>query len=233
MELIDDAFQLVSELIRKNSYQDTVNCNIAMENGYPMTVSDLVYSLPETPHYLKSYGLLKIMALNGYFRERDILKGEKQRQLEFGFYGITFRGEGKENIKGLMAVNFNMQKARDWHKAELIRRISQVPKHSAGLPENWGWMKKEKGQYQFGIGKTFTQTGQIRKKVFIQLMDLWEKDPQGISIQLLSTKTKVKTSRLRIEIDAINSRLFQFIGYEFRGDGSGTYKLEKSSGISG
>ncbi len=105
---------------------------------------------------------------------------------------------------------------------EDINKVNKIESKS-----EWCWLNKRRGIYQFGE-KTFKQTGNIRKKVFIALMDIYEKSPDAISISSVKEMTNEKSERIRIEISAINRRLSR-IEYYFKGSGKGFYTLEKTS----
>lgn len=109
---------------------------------------------------------------------------------------------------------------------EILFEIKNYQQKVVGLPANWKWFDRKKGQYQFG-SVTFTQTGKIRKPVFMALMDIYEKTPQAISVLTIKEKTGVKPERIRTEIGAINGRLIKKIGFYFKGSGEGYYTLEK------
>lgn len=92
-------------------------------------------------------------------------------------------------------------------------------------PLDWGWYNKKKGEYQFGK-EIFKQRGTIRKKVFKALMDIFELSPSAISVKTTYEMTHIKPERLRIEIDAINTRLAR-IGLWFKGSGEGYYTIKR------
>lgn len=91
-------------------------------------------------------------------------------------------------------------------------------------PLDWEWINKKRGIYQFGEVQ-FKQTGGIRRKVFIALMNTFERSPQAISIQTLHEITGIKPPRIRIEINAINTRLKVEVRIYFKGSGEGFYTL--------
>lgn len=102
----------------------------------------------------------------------------------------------------------------------------KAQKEMADNRDHWGWLDQIQGKYQFGT-KIFTQTGKIRKSLFVAMMNLYEKSPQAISVRSLCEMTHLSASRIRIEIDAINTRLERLTGYYFKGSGEGYYTLEK------
>lgn len=114
-------------------------------------------------------------------------------------------------------------------KQTIVDESLQQVIYGGYIPQGWKWFDKEGGIYQFGNRGNFTQPGKkARKKVFLALMDTFEKSPQAISVATLNEVTGIKSERIRIEIDAINGRLTKEIGFYFRGSGKGYYTLEKT-----
>lgn len=91
------------------------------------------------------------------------------------------------------------------------------------LPDNWGWLDELKGRYQFG-NKSFIQGGTIRKNLFCEIMNLFERSPHAMSVKTLCELTNLSASRIRIELSGINTRLTK-IGYSFQGSNRGYYTL--------
>jgi len=113
--------------------------------------------------------------------------------------------------------DFYLKEARDWYDKEDLKRKTKP---------DWGWHKREKGEYKFGK-EIFHQGGKkIRKKLFQSLMDLYEKSPRALSVKSLCEMTGLDPRRLRIEISAINQRLKKQIKLYFKGSGQGFYTLE-------
>lgn len=94
---------------------------------------------------------------------------------------------------------------------------------------SWGWFDKKSGEYQFG-SIIFKKPRGKRGSIFQELMDLYETSPQGISVNSLCERTDIKSHRrLRIEINAINTKLREKIGFYLKGSGKGFYFFEKLS----
>jgi hypothetical protein len=223
MDLIDDAFQLVNEIIRKNPYSfETILCNISLEEGNVLTEEDSTYNLPETPYYLVKEGIMEVDSTSSYYRIKDVIKGEKVRQLSQGFWGGYMHDK---NLKGLIAVSFDVNKTKKWLKSEVRRRLGITQVQIGKKPENWKWFDKKDGKYQFGVVGIYSQRGKIRKKVFQTLMDIYEKSPNAISISSVKELTGLKAERIRIEICAINVKLRKF-GLFFEGSRQGYYILK-------
>lgn len=131
-------------------------------------------------------------------------------------------------------VNYNLDSLKEHLEAiekhladkEMVKTVLAY----SNVPSKWGWFDKKAGEYQFGSKGIFTQGGdKVRKKVFQALIDIFEESPQGVSVASVSQRTGIKPERLRIEIDAINTRLSKQIGIYFKGTGKGYYMIENYS----
>lgn len=180
----------------------------------------------------KEFGLYKIANLEiermvqettpVYIYDSNIADSEKAHKREI----LKLLNLTEDDIKNNIILRANNLDLVEKLKGILLE-IENNQQKVVGLPENWGWSNKKKGEFQFGK-ETFIQGGEIRKKVFIALMDTYMASPKAISIQTIKEKTGVKPERIRIEIDAINKRLVNKIGFYFKGSGKGYYTLEKS-----
>lgn len=177
----------------------------------------------------KEFGLFKIANLEiermiepaPYIFDTNYIYVEKENKNKI----LKILNLTEDDIRNNLIVRANSLDITERLK-EILAEIDNMSQETSGLPENWGWFNKKKGEYQFGK-INFKQTGKIRKEVFIALMDTYGISPQASSIQTIKEKTGVKPERIRIEISAINKRLIKKIGSYFKGSGKGYYTLEK------
>lgn len=152
-----------------------------------------------------------------YLYQETVFYLQREGVLEFTRYLVG--PMSPPNPKGFYVVSFDFTATK-----KFVEERQNPSKNEA----TWKWFDEEAGIYQFG-DKQFKQGGKIRKKVFQALMNIRQKNPEHlVSIESLSEMTGIKKDRLRIEIDAINSRLSDN-GFEFHSNKSGYYYIVKSS----
>lgn len=219
MDIENDAFQLCVDALKMG----VSPVNIAMEPSTQFRV-DLTYSNPKTPYVLEIENVLKIDEIVTV--DKIIKNGAVEKLYLLDPKSSDFTLEGNLNFpKGFCVVTFDYNNARDWCKKVLERSSNKALTEVNRIPEGWKWFDKKLGKYQFGSIGIFEQKGKKRKAIFQTLIDLFEKSPKGISIQSLSHRTGAKPERLRIEINAINTRLKK-LGLYFKGTGKGFYLLQ-------
>ena len=130
-------------------------------------------------------------------------------------------------------IEYDLQLLRGYlnqiEKALNSKKSDGVALNYSSIPKGWKWFDRKEGIYQFGDIGTFTQTGKIRKRMFVALMDTYKETPQTISTQTVKTRSRTKNvDRVSIEINAINQRLKKEIGLYFKGSGEGYYTLEEN-----
>jgi len=77
------------------------------------------------------------------------------------------------------------------------------------------WLDEAGGKFQFGTA-SYTQGGNLRRKVFQVLMKLYLEDPHAIGVSTISTLTGIMDrGKIRREIGAINKQLSAKIGLKF------------------
>lgn len=120
MNLTDEVFGLATEVLHINPSDDNdeYKCNMAMEDGELITSGDLLYTLPETPDYLVKIECMKILATEACFVYTK--KNPFEREMGYVPWGRD------RLLKGLMAVEFDLQKLRTWKKQELDKRLNII-----------------------------------------------------------------------------------------------------------
>lgn len=161
------------------------------------TKNGFIYKYSETPIALESLGIITL--------SDQILQLPDEEDIDI-------------KSDGYLSIEFHFAKADAWLKKEISDIIIT-------LPEGWKWYDKKKAEYQFGTLGNFKQIGKIRKKVFVELMELYMQSPQGVSIESLHQRTNIGKSRLRIEINAISEKLSTQIGIYFKSERKGYYYL--------
>ena len=89
-----------------------------------------------------------------------------------------------------------------------------------------GWINKKNGEYQFSNGKVHTEKANIKKRVFIEMMDLCL-NKSVVSPSVLATKTGLPVKRIRTEINQISNKMKTSVGYRFSSEGKGYYELKE------
>jgi hypothetical protein len=235
MKIVDDVFQLTSEVLRNFSHKKVHECNISMVQGEFMTDEDFIYQAPETPYYLEEHGLMEINSTEVGYTDDDYWV-----QRRIGIFGGVYRPkQGAKrrldylnrltvhgiNLRGFFAVSFNVAALQLWFDNELAKRLGNKNLPLEQIPDGWKWEDQKSGTYQFGELGSFSQEGKIRGKVFVEAMKIFEESPQAISIKSLSQRTDLPASRLRIEISAINKKLAKK-RLALRGSYEGYYRIE-------
>jgi hypothetical protein len=233
-EVIEDVYQLASEVIRKFSSHSSHQCNIAMAQAELMTDEDFIYTRPETPQYLEDHGLAEINSSDLAYAPASYW-----HHTSMGIPGLMYRWNKSEprkldftnslarhgiNIRGLYAITFNVERLSQWFENETDNRLGSKELPIEKVPDGWKWSNEADGKFQFGELGSHKQGGDLRLSVFREAMNLFIETPQAISVKALVQRTGSDANRLRIELSAINTQLKK-IRVAFKGSHEGYYRL--------
>jgi hypothetical protein len=90
------------------------------------------------------------------------------------------------------------------------------------------WVDKVKGEYQFPNRKVHKEKAEIKKKLFIEMMDLYN-ETGIVNTSDLANRVALPTERTRTEINQISNKMKISVGYEFYSEGKGYYELRKTT----
>lgn len=201
-EVETDALELCLKVLKVGLEE----VEIAQKNDGDVS-PNFLYSLAPTPFFLEKLGVLEIIARN---KKYGYPMGRKAGKFPEDYFPT-----------GYWSVRFNIDKANEWVEQSIGKTLSPFTLLSK-VPDDWSWISKSKGQYRFGSLGIYTQKGDKRRKVFGQLIDLFERNPTGFTISSLSQRVGISTPRLRIELHAMNATLAK-VRVNISSSGKGIY----------
>lgn len=172
--------------------------------------------------FLEKEKIIKITNLpsDGFFEpEINLKKIDNLSSSKGGYRSNIFNNhidDKKEPFPfGLVFVSFN---------DNLVKKFICEKLKEKTTIENGGWVNKKNGEYQFPNGKTHQEKAKIKKKIFIEMMDLYEKTAIVPTLKL-AEQTAMSAKRIRTEINQISNKMEKTVGYVFKSERKGFYEL--------
>lgn len=227
----DEATRICSEYkinIKSNGYLLGSSWMVSCDETHLMPKNFRLYFVSYNDigavYLLEKTGVLSIGKLSKEGRFPIEIDSKKSPPIKEGFRSHIL--ERKTTAEGglpypssLLLVYFNSDLVDQFLEKQFSLKINSS--------DNKGvWINKAKGEYQFPNRKIHKEKGKKKKKIFIEMMDLY--DEKGIvTTSSLASRTSLSDKRTRTEINQISNKMSISVGYKFSSDGNGYYELRK------